>query len=191
MDFPKIKIRVLKLGMNLDDIHFEQRQSAGPNLMMIGRMVEKKGFKYAIRAVATLKNNGTNVQLDLYGDGILREELEELAEQLEVTGNVTFYGQTDNDIVFDELYKHDILLVPSVQAKDGDREGIPQTAVEGMATGIPVIASDHAGLPELVDDEKTGSARPNAMLKRWQTLLNNIVRPKTNSCRQQKWTRTR
>jgi glycosyltransferase involved in cell wall biosynthesis len=160
LGFPKDKIRVLKLGMNLDEIRFEQRKTAGRKLMMVGRMVEKKGFKYAIHAVSRLKNDGTNVQLDLYGDGTLRSELETLSEKLEVTENVVFHGQTDNDVVFDELYKHDILLVPSVQAEDGDREGIPQTTVEGMATGIPVIASDHAGLPELVDDQETGLLVP-------------------------------
>lgn len=160
LGFPEKKIRILKLGMNLDDIRFEQRISAGPKLMMVGRMVEKKGFEYAIRAVALLQDQGTSVQLDLYGDGKLCQDLKKLANELNVDGQVTFHGQTENKIIFEELYKHEILLVPSVQARDGDREGIPQTTVEGMATGIPVIASDHAGLPELVIDEKTGLQVP-------------------------------
>lgn len=160
LGFPPEKIRVLKLGMNLDNIRFEQRRSAGTNLMMVGRMVEKKGFKYAIQAVGLLRDQGVITNLDLYGDGELRESLEELVGKLSLEKQVTFHGQTGNETIFEELYNHDILLVPSVQAHDGDREGIPQTTVEGMATGIPVIASDHAGLPELVIDGQTGLQVP-------------------------------
>src|SRR5699024_6762154 len=146
--------------MNLDDIRFEQRTTAGPNVMMVGRMVEKKGFKYAVRAVKLLKDKNTTIQLDLYGDGELRPALEQLTSELDINGRVTFHGQTGNQVIFNELYRHDILLVPSVQAADGDREGIPQTTVEGMATGIPVIASSHAGLPELIIHEETGLQVP-------------------------------
>jgi len=160
LGFPEEKIKVLKLGMNLDDIRFEQRTTAGPNVMMVGRMVEKKGFKYAVRAVKLLKDKNTTIQLDLYGDGELRPALEQLTSELDINGRVTFHGQTGNQVIFNELYRHDILLVPSVQAADGDREGIPQTTVEGMATGIPVIASSHAGLPELVIHEETGLQVP-------------------------------
>src|SRR5699024_12077355 len=106
------KIKVLKLGMNLDEIHFEQRTAAGPNLMMVGRMVEKKGFKYAVKAVNLLKEKGIVIRLDLYGDGALRPELEQLTSKLDINDQVTFHGQTENQVIFKELYRHDILLVP-------------------------------------------------------------------------------
>lgn len=156
LGFPESKIRVLKLGMNIESIEFKQRTSAGPKLMMVGRMVEKKGFSYAIDAIKMLKDKNIDVTLDLYGNGKLRDELEQKVDRLSLRDCITFHGQTANDVIIDELYNHDVLLVPSVQGKDGDREGIPQTTVEGMATGIPVIASKHAGLPELVIHEKTG-----------------------------------
>lgn len=160
LGFPEDKIKVLKLGMDINEIEFQHRTSAGPKLMMVGRMVEKKGFTYAIEAVDLLTTQGTDVQLDLYGDGQLRSDLEKMVQKRGLNNQVIFHGQTKNEAIFDELYGHDILLVPSVQAKDGDREGIPQTTVEGMATGIPVIASDHAGLPELVINEETGLQIP-------------------------------
>lgn len=175
LGFPADKIRVLKLGMNLDQIEFQLRQEAGPRLMMVGRMVEKKGFEYAIKAVDHLKRAGRKVTLDLYGDGELRSDLENLARELQVESRIQFHGQTENQVVFDELYHHDILLVPSVQPEDGDREGIPQTTVEGMATGIPVVTSDHGGLPELVDTEETGirvpARDPHALCEAVQTYL--------------------
>lgn len=160
LGFPESNIRILKLGMDVKSIAYEERTSAGPKLMMVGRMVEKKGFTYAIDAIKILKNKNIDVTLDLYGDGKLRKNLEQKVNQLSLQNAITFHGQKTNDVIIHELYKHDILLVPSVQAKDGDREGIPQTTVEGMATGIPVIASQHAGLPELVIHEKTGLSVP-------------------------------
>lgn len=177
LGFPEDKIRILKLGINLQDITFQHRTSVGSNLMMVGRMVEKKGFEYAIRAIKILDSQGVDIHLDLYGDGKLRSELESLVGELDINEEVTFHGQVNNKVVFDELYKHDVLLVPSVQAKDGDREGIPQTTVEGMATGIPVIASDHAGLPELVIHNKTGlqvpERDPKALSEAIKTYLSN------------------
>jgi glycosyltransferase involved in cell wall biosynthesis len=160
LGFDEEKIRVLKLGMNLEEIRYKHHTSAGPKLMMVGRMVEKKGFEYAVQAIDLLRNDGVNVQLDLYGDGQLQEEIGNLVKSLGLKDRILLHGQTENEKIFEELYKHDMLLVPSVQAKDGDREGIPQTTVEGMATGIPVIASDHAGLPELVIDRETGLQIP-------------------------------
>src|SRR5699024_6454368 len=84
LGFPEEKIKVLKLGMNLDEIRFEQRTAAGPNLMMVGRMVEKKGFQYAVKAVNLLKEKGIVIRLDLYGDGALRPELEQLTSKLDI-----------------------------------------------------------------------------------------------------------
>lgn len=156
LGFEEEDIRILKLGMNLSNIQYEHRTSAGPKLMMVGRMVEKKGFEYAIKAIHLLNEKNIDVQLDIFGDGQLRDKLEKLVHDKNLQDQIIFHGQTKNDTIFKELYKHDILLVPSVQAKDGDREGIPQTTVEGLATGIPVIASDHAGLPEIILDQQTG-----------------------------------
>lgn len=160
LGFPEDKVKILKLGLNIKNIRFQQRVKAGRNLMMVGRMVEKKGFKYAIQAIKNLNEQGEKFLLDLYGDGELRKDLESLVNELCLNDQITFHGQVNNEVIFEELYKHDLLLVPSVQARDGDREGIPQTTVEGMATGIPVIASDHAGLPELVIDHNTGLQVP-------------------------------
>lgn len=177
LGFPKEKIKVLKLGIDMDKIKFKQRLSAGPKLMAVGRLVEKKGFKYAVQAVGLLKKQGINTRLDIYGDGNLRNDLKNLIKELDLGGHITIHGQTKNETIIEELYRHDILLVPSVQARDGDREGIPQTTVEGMATGIPVIASNHAGLPELVIDKETGLQVPEgeaeALSKAIQLYLNN------------------
>ncbi|MGM0746125.1 MAG: glycosyltransferase family 4 protein [Bacteroidota bacterium] len=160
LGFDEDRITTIKLAVNIADIEFVHRKKAGPKLMMVGRCVEKKGFIYALKALKEIKKEIPDITLDLYGDGELLPELKTFSEQYNLQNQVTFHGFTENKKVFKALYEHDILLVPSVQAKDGDREGIPQTTVEGMATGIPVIASEHAGLPELVKNEETGLLIP-------------------------------
>lgn len=160
LGFDKERITTIKLAVNIDNIEFVQRKKAGPKLMMVGRCVEKKGFIYALEALKEIKKEIPGITLDLYGDGKLLPQLKSFTNKNELQQNVTFHGFTENQNVFKALYEHDILLVPSVQAKDGDREGIPQTTVEGMATGIPVIASEHAGLPELVKNGETGMLIP-------------------------------
>lgn len=160
LGFSKERITTIKLALNTEEIQFQQRENAEPKLMMIGRIVEKKGFIYAIRAVHLLKEILPNIELSIFGDGKLLPQLKTEIKKLGLEKQIHFHGFTDNKSIVQQLYKHDILLVPSVQAEDGDREGIPQTTVEGMATGIPVIASTHAGLPELVKDKETGLLIP-------------------------------
>jgi len=160
LGFDPLKIETIKLAVDVDSIRFEQRKQASAKIMMVGRLVEKKGFIYALRAVSLLKNRLPDIQMNIFGDGELMESLRQEAAELNIHENVQFKGLTDNAGIIKQLYNHDILIVPSVQAKDGDREGIPQTTVEGMATGIPAIASEHAGLPELVKNEVTGLLVP-------------------------------
>lgn len=161
LGFDENRISVVKLAVDIENIKFNQRQSSGSRLMMVGRCVEKKGFIYALRALTEIKKEIPDITLDLYGDGKRLPRLKEFVNEAGLSDCVTFHGFTDNVEIYEALHNHDILLVPSVQAKDGDREGLPQTTVEGMATGIPVIASNHAGLPELVINEETGLQVPS------------------------------
>lgn len=160
LGFDPSKIYTIKLAVDTENIKFQQRKKATPKIMMVGRLVEKKGFTYALNAVKLIKNDLPELEMNIFGDGALMTDLKTEVKQLGIGSHVNFRGFAKNDEIINQLYKHDILIVPSVQAKDGDREGMPQTTVEGMATGIPVIASDHAGLPELVIHEETGLQVP-------------------------------
>ncbi|MEX0661973.1 MAG: glycosyltransferase [Balneolaceae bacterium] len=160
LGFDKSTIHTIKLAVNIDDIRFQLREKASPKIMMVGRLVEKKGFTNALNAVSMLHKQMPDIEMNIFGDGELLEDLKSEAKSLGIENHVHFKGFTDNPEIINQLYQHDMLIVPSVQARDGDREGIPQTTVEGMATGIPAIASDHAGLPELIKDGETGLQVP-------------------------------
>jgi colanic acid/amylovoran/stewartan biosynthesis glycosyltransferase WcaL/AmsK/CpsK len=94
------------------------------------------------------------------GDGPLRASLEALAGQLGITACVTFHGQLAREQVEAVRRRAQIVLVPSVTAADGDEEGIPVVIMEAMAAGVPVIATRHAGIPELVVDGESGLLVP-------------------------------
>lgn len=176
LGFDPSKIYTIKLAVDTENIKFQQRKKASPKIMMVGRLVEKKGFTYALNAVKLIKNDLPELEMNIFGDGKLMADLKTEVKQLGIGNHINFRGFAKNDEIINQLYKHDILIVPSVQAKDGDREGMPQTTVEGMATGIPVIASDHAGLPELVIHKETGLQVPEKDPKAIGEAIKKLIR---------------
>jgi colanic acid/amylovoran biosynthesis glycosyltransferase len=156
LGFPEQKISIVRFGLDTDQIAFKKNYSLSPNLMMVGRMVEKKGFEYAIRAVAKLNASGKNLTLDLYGDGPQKTGLQELAKDLNTGDSIRFNGYQPVDDVIAQYSQHSLLLAPSVTATDGDMEGLPNTILEAMASGTPVISTKHAAIPEAVVHNQTG-----------------------------------
>jgi colanic acid/amylovoran biosynthesis glycosyltransferase len=156
LGFPDRKISVVRFGVNLINSDLKPEYSISPKLMMVGRMVEKKGFEYAIRAVKILRERGTQVELNLYGNGPLMNSLKSLTDKLYLNGQVIFHGYQPVNAILDAHNSHSMLLAPSVTAMDGDMEGLPNTILEAMAKGTLVIATRHAAIPEVIKDRSSG-----------------------------------
>ena len=123
-------------------------------LLFAGRWTEKKGIGTLIRALARLGPRLQNWRVRLLGDGELKAPL---LQQLEAANiNVELPGW----IPADEMPKHfaesTIVCVPSERARSGDAEGLPLVCVEAMLSGCALAATKHAGIPECVEDGKTG-----------------------------------
>ncbi len=112
--------------------------------------------EYALRAIAMVRKGGYDVDFKVAGDGPLRTRLEETAAALGIKGAVSFLGWQTQQQVKELLGAADIMLVPSVTASNGSTEGHTVVSMEAMASGVPVVATRHAGIPELVKDGKTG-----------------------------------
>lgn len=153
------KSDVVRCGMNIEEFEVrpepEKNQNKTLNILAVGRFVEKKGFKYLIEAAKLAKTHGLDYRIDILGSGPLDEELRQLSSDLELSEQVNFFGQASTDQVRNMMLESDVVVVPSVTSESGEMEGIPVVIMEAMATGVPVIASAHSGIPELVN-EKTG-----------------------------------
>jgi glycosyltransferase involved in cell wall biosynthesis len=117
-------------------------------VLFVGRLVEKKGLSFLLRAMAGSGLAGAPVRLVVIGDGPVRRRRESEAARCGV--RCEFLGVRPNSTVHDWMRRAYVLAVPSVQAKSGDREGLPTVVLEAFALGLPVVAFASAGIPEAV-----------------------------------------
>lgn len=156
---PADRVRVHRMGVDLTFWeHIDRPPSPGRtfHVLSVGRFVEKKGFDDGLRAVAALRDQGVAVRYTLVGEGPLRSALQREASRLGLGESVAFVGALARDRLRQHLGQADVLLAPSRTASNGDQEGIPVVLMEAMATGMPVVASRHSGIPELVRNEESG-----------------------------------
>jgi glycosyltransferase involved in cell wall biosynthesis len=123
-------------------------------ILAVGRLTEKKGFEYLIRAAAQYRRELRGVPVTIVGDGPLRPELTKLAAEL--GADIQFLGAQPPQIVRDLMSRRPVVCIPSVKAANGDEEGLPTVVMEAMALGCPVVATAHSGLVEAVVDGSTG-----------------------------------
>ena len=129
-------------------------------ILCVGTLHEVKGQAYLIEACRTLQERGTDFVCHFVGDGEDRKALTTLVEQGGLSDKVRFHGRLTRDEIARLLLDADVLVAPSVPTRDGRREGIPVVLMEAMGSGVPVIASNISGIPELVKDQQTGLLVP-------------------------------
>lgn len=150
------KIKVHRLGVDLSRFQPLERPSRPPRFLMIGRLVEKKGFEYGIRAFAKIADRAPESRLTLIGDGPLTEKLQSLAVELKIDHRVDFKGALSRAEVSRFLAESDLLLAPSVVASNNDRDSGLIVLKEAGATAMASIGTYCGGLPEIVEDGVTG-----------------------------------
>jgi colanic acid/amylovoran biosynthesis glycosyltransferase len=157
------KVTVLASGIDCRRFAYAPRRPDPGGRVRIastGRLVEKKGIEYAIRAVAKLARIGQGIEYNIIGDGPLRNDLQRLIGELNVTDVVKLLGAKRQQEVIAMLDHSDIFIAPSVTARDGNQDAPVNTLKEAMAMGLPVIATHHGGIPELVEDGVSGFLVP-------------------------------
>lgn len=129
---------------------------APPVLLAVGRFTDKKAPQLTIAAFAEARRHHPDARLRMIGDGELRGACYDLAVGLGMGDAVTFLGEQPHDVVASELRAARAFVQHSLVASDGDSEGMPNSILEASAAGLPVIATRHAGIPEVVVDGETG-----------------------------------
>jgi colanic acid/amylovoran biosynthesis glycosyltransferase len=153
------KIEIQRTGIPLTELPFRERSVSANGqwrLLQAGRLIEKKGFKRTLRAFAQFRKEFPAARLTVAGEGPQLEELQSLARELQIDGAVDFVGFVSQEKMRELFYCSHIFLHPSETASDGNQEGIPNSMLEAMATGLPIFATRHGGIPEAVESNVSG-----------------------------------
>lgn len=159
---PIWKIRVHGSAIDCNKFQFKERQKPLDNLRIVtvGRLTEKKGIEYCIRAISKLVKSDFEVKYTIIGEGELREKFEHLISELGINNFVRLVGSKSQQEIINILDNCHIFIAPSVTAKNGDQDAPVNTLKEAMSMGLPVISTWHGGIPELVDDGISGYLVP-------------------------------
>lgn len=149
-------------GIDLSIFNFKPRQELNQplKLMTIGRLTGKKGFQYAIDAIAQLRKSDMDIQFTIVGEGEDRQKFECQIQELELDEVVQMPGEMPHEQIVELLHASDLFIAPSITSADGDQDAPVNTLKEAMATGLPCIGTRHGGIPELVEHEVNGLLVP-------------------------------
>ena len=158
------RLSVHYIGVPTEDFRYVERGPIREKLatkqpirfLAVSNFIEVKGHRYTVRAFAKYTEGQPNAELILAGDGPLRGEIESLASEMGIRDKVRFTGRVKADQVIAMMGEADAFLQHSVSLPNGRQEGLPTVLMEAMSTGLPVIASRHSGIPELITDGVDG-----------------------------------
>jgi colanic acid/amylovoran biosynthesis glycosyltransferase len=157
------KIHVHGSGIDCSKFSFQERyfpEDGKIRVATTGRLVEKKGIEYVIRAIAKVAQTYPNIEYNVIGDGDLKEHFEKLSTELNVSHIVKLLGWKQQKEIVEILDNCHIFVAPSVTGADGNQDAPVNTLKEAMAMGLPVISTLHGGIPELVEDGVSGFLVP-------------------------------
>ena len=155
--FPQNKL--IKHYIGVDVANMQPPQKRQGRILFIGRLVEKKGVDILISAMRRLRDVGdASIKgLDIVGSGPLEADLRAQAADL---SSIRFLGWQSQDHIRSLLCRAQAIVVPSRTASNGDCEGLPTVILESILAGLPVVASEHAGIPEIISNQVTGFLVP-------------------------------
>lgn len=132
--------------------------ASGFRLLFVGRLVERKGVIHLVRALRRIDDE--DVTLTVVGDGPELDTLKKVAREAGLDARVRFTGFVPAEALAEEMKRCDAFVLPAVEDSKGDVEGLGVVLLEALAHGRPVIASDSGGIPDIVDDGRTGILVP-------------------------------
>jgi len=126
------------------------------HFIAVGRLVEKKGYPDLIEACRLLAATTVEFRLSIIGDGPDRAALEAQIAAAGIAAQVELLGACTQQRVIDTMATASALILPCVVSASGDRDGLPTALLEAMAMGLPTISTLVAGVPEIIDQGRTG-----------------------------------
>ncbi len=153
------KLAVHRMGIDTKKFKLEEEKNNKKEkvkILTVGRLVEKKGHKYMIKALSKIVEKNKNIEYIIAGDGSLSLELKKLTKKFNVEKYTTFLGGVNQKEVRALYQEADIFALHSITTETGDQEGIPVVLMEASAAKLPIISTYHTGIPEIVLNNKSG-----------------------------------
>ena len=152
------RIEVVRCGIQVENYGREPvgADASGPMAVCVASLQPYKGLKHLVRAAALVLQEVPDFRCRIIGEGAQREELERLIAELGLGDKVELTGGLPQHEVTKLLGCADLFVLPSVVAASGQMEGIPVALMEAMASRLPVISTRISGIPELIEDERSG-----------------------------------
>lgn len=150
---PREKMRLNRTGIPLDAFPFVKREvpvDGAWQFVQACRLIAKKGLKTALQAFANFHSFNPNARFVIAGEGPMKEQLQEIIRELGVQNAVELRGFLDQAALSKLYAESHVFVHPSEMTKDQNQEGVPNSMLEAMATGLPVLATQHGGIPEVV-----------------------------------------
>jgi len=160
---PPGKLRINRTGVPLNEFPFVDRQPPTDGkwrIVQACRLIPKKGVATSLRAFAIFKKDNPKAEFLIAGKGPLQPELEMLAAGLGIFKDVHFVGFLSQPELLELYAESHLFLHPSETSPNQDQEGVPNSVLEAMATGLPVAVTRHGGIPEAVEHGRTGLLVP-------------------------------
>lgn len=172
---PEGKVDIQHIAIDTEQFRFHARSPRGDgtiNLLFCGRFTEKKGLMYALRAFSAVYQQFPGLRLRIIGDGEQRQQVEQFVRKNNLERAVEFLGYQSHAVVAYEMDQADIFIHPSVTAANGDTEGgAPTILLEAQASGIPVLTTWHADIPEVT---LPGQSALLSKERDWEGLADNL-----------------
>jgi len=178
--FPERAARIRRIynGLNLAEFGRAVFSSAPPLILAVGRLIAKKGFADLIRACGLVVERGKSFQCEIIGEGPLENELRGQIERLNLQNRVVLSGAKQQREVRQRLAAANVFVLPSVIDPEGGMDNLPTVIMEAMATGLPIVSTTIAGIPEMVVENETGFLlRPGdavALADAIEKVINNL-----------------
>jgi colanic acid/amylovoran biosynthesis glycosyltransferase len=157
------KIDILRTGIPIEEFPLRERNFPANGewrFVQACRLIEKKGLATTLHAFTNFLAHYPDAMLTIAGAGLLLDQLRMLARKLKIDNRVFFPGFVSQEKLREIFYTSHIFLHPSETGVDGDQEGIPNSMLEAMASGLPVFATNHGGIPEAIENGVSGILVP-------------------------------
>jgi colanic acid/amylovoran biosynthesis glycosyltransferase len=154
------KIRRVYNGVDLSRFSTTDFGRSPPEIISIGRLIEKKGFSDLISACALLRSRGKTFHCSLIGEGPLEEALRAQIASADLNNCVALTGPQALAEIAARLAHATVFALPCTHEADGGMDNLPTVIMEAMAAGLPVISTPLAGVPEMVEDGGNGELVP-------------------------------